>query len=515
MFAWPLLAEETDVAAPQTPKDVAVKVDQLFLDVWQAEGIVAAERAGDEEFVRRVYLDLAGRIPAVSEVRVFLESDAETRRNQVLEDLLQDPAYIRHMTIVWRNALIPQAMTQVEFRGLIPGFDAWLWERLASNIPYDELVREIISSDVMSRGDNLQPLSNGTSPDAFFVVRGLRPENLAAGTARAFLGIRLDCAQCHDHPFDRWKQEQFWNMAAFYAGLTGDEDGSGAILPAEQMDRRSIRIPDTNDVVPAIFLTGESVEELKNVSPREQLADWVTSDKNPWFAQMAVNRLWAQFFGRGLVSPTDDFSDSNPPAHPLVLRLLSEQLIAHDFDLTFVIRTIVATDVYQLSSRQTHVSQQDPALFARAAVRGLTPEQFFDSLAEAVGFYQPYRSENPFVINTESTRARFIEFFRDEAESALDQRSTILQALAMMNGDFVGDATHLQDSRTLRAVIEFPLMSDEERLEALFMAALSRRPSQAEQAALLPHIREAEESSAALADVFWAVLNSSEFLLNH
>ena len=157
-------------------------------------------------------------------------------------------------------------------------------------------------------------------------------------------------------------------------------------------------------------------------------------------------------------------------------------------------------------------------MFAKAAVRGLTPEQLFDSLAEAVGFYQPYRRENPFVIDDNSPRAQFIELFRSDAESALDHRSTILQALAMMNGDFVAEATDLQDSRTLRAVSEFPLMSTEQRLETLFLATLARRPSTDELAVFGEYVKAAEaEGSAAtaLSDVFWALLNSSEFLLNH
>ena len=285
--------------------------------------------------------------------------------------------------------------------------------------------------------------------------------------------------------------------------------------PTIFLEKRSIKIPGTEEIVPAVFLTG-AVPTSEDTAPREQLADWIVAKDNPWFAQMAVNRLWTQFFGQGIVYPTDDFSDANPPTHPEVLQLLADQLVAHDFDLTFVIRTIVASDVYQRSSIQTHASQDDTEMFARAAVRGLTPEQFFDSLAEAVGFYQPYRSENPFVINTDSPRGRFIELFRTDAESALDHRSTILQALAMMNGDFIGDATDVKESRTLRAVTEFPLMSTDERLDTLFIAALSRRPSDEERKLFSEYIATAEDNrDAALADVFWALLNSSEFLFNH
>ncbi len=228
--------------------------------------------------------------------------------------------------------------------------------------------------------------------------------------------------------------------------------------------------------------------------------------------------MWAQFFGRGIVNPVDDFADNNPPSHPEALELLAAQLVAHDFDLKFLIRTITATDVYQRTSRQTHASQADPSAFARSALRGMTPEQFFDSLAEAVGFYQPYRSENPFVLQTDTPRSRFLELFRDDAESPMDRETTILQALAMMNGRFIADATSLDDSQTLKAIAEFPLMADEDRLQTLFLATLTRLPTPQEQQRFGDYLKAGGptgDTSAALSDVFWALLNSSEFLLNH
>jgi hypothetical protein len=201
-----------------------------------------------------------------------------------------------------------------------------------------------------------------------------------------------------------------------------------------------------------------------------------------------------------------------------VLDLLASQFAAHDFDLKFLVRTITATRVYQTTSRQTHASQSDPAMFARTALRGLTPEQFFDSLAEAVGYYQPYRTDNPFVIDEESPRGQFLELFRDESESPLMKETTILQALAMMNGNFVETATGLDDSQTLRAIADFPLMADDEKLETLFLAALSRRPTAAEKEQFGAYISSggtSQNSQEAMADVFWVLLNSSEFLLNH
>jgi len=513
----PVAAVTGDEPRRLSAAEVAAEVDRLFERSWQSSGVQPAAISSDSEFVRRLYLDLAGRVPAVSEVRQFLADERADRRSALVDSLLDSPAFVRHFTILWRNALIPEAFNDLSGRRLVPGFEAWLWTQFSSGVPYDRMVRDLLTVRVDAGGaDGVPALRTASSPAAFYAIRELRPENLAAGTSRAFLGVRLDCAQCHDHPFDRWKQGQFWSLAAFYSGFrpVDAEAGMAAVL-AERRDSRSIAIPDKDQTVQAAFLEGEQPDWGVNRSSREVLADWVTARENPWFSRMAANRVWALFMGQGIVHPVDDFSDSNPASHPEVLQLLADQLAAHDFDLQFLVRTITRTRVYQLSSRQTHESQSDPLHFARAAVRGLTPEQLFDSLAEATGYYQPYRTDNPFVISAETPRATFLELFRDEGDSPLQKETTILQALAMMNGEFVDAATSLENSQTLGGVVEFPLMTDEERLETLFLAALSRLPEESERAALLQYVRQSESAGAALADVFWALLNSSEFMLNH
>ncbi len=509
-------------AIAKTPQETATAIDRLFDQAWTQNNVQPAPPSSDEEYVRRLYLDLAGRIPATSEAREFFASQSSTKRMELVEQLLDGPAFVRHFTILWRNALLPQAFSDPQTRSLVPGFEAWLWKHFSEETPYDHMVRELITAPI-DPGNNPQALLNSaSSPSAFFLVRQLQPENLATGTSRAFLGVRLDCAQCHDHPFDKWKRDQFWNMAAFYSGFQrpegADPENVGMMSLMEVRGSKSIKVPSTGEIVPAVFLTGREPEWTDASKPRDVLADWVTDRNNPWFAKMAANRLWAQFFGQGIVQPIDDFSDNNPPSHPEVLDLLAEQFVAHDFDLKFLVRTIAATRVYQTTSRQTDASQSDPTQFARMALRGLTPEQFFDSLAEATGYYQPYRTDNPFVIDSDTPRGRFLELFRDENESPLMKETTILQALAMMNGDFIDNATTLDSSQTLRAVTDFPLMSEDEKLETLFFAALCRKPTESEKKILGAYITDGEakkDSKDAMADVFWALLNSSEFLLNH
>ncbi len=507
---------------PKTVSETASEIDQLFSTAWHNNHVEPASAATDEEFVRRLYLDLAGRIPAASETREFLTSKSETKRTELVEQLLDGPAFVRHFTIIWRNALIPEAFNEPGTRGLVPGFEAWLWKQFSQDTPYNEIVKELITTQIDFGNNQPGLLQSANSPSAFFIVRQLQPENLATGTSRAFLGVRLDCAQCHDHPFDKWKRDQFWSMAAFYSGFqqpdNADPDNPAMMNVREEADAHSIKVPSTGNVVNAKFLTGTEPDWKDKPKPREVLANWITADDNPWFAMMAVNRLWAQFLGQGIVQPVDDFSDNNPPSHPEVLNLLAKQFVAHNYDLKFLVRTITATRVYQTTSRQTHESQSDPNQFARAALRGLTPEQFFDSLAEAVGYYQPYRTDNPFVIDGDTPRGRFLELFRDENESPLMKETTILQALAMMNGEFIDDATTLDNSQTLRAIADFPLMTNDEKLDTLFLAAFSRRPAESELATFSKFIADGGtmgDPKSAMADVFWAMLNSSEFLLNH
>lgn len=514
-----------------TPAETAREIDRLLQLDWERDQVTPAETAAGHEILRRTWLDIAGRIPSAAEARQWLDQEEPPDRARLVDHLLDEPASVRNFTIVWRNSLIPQAGSDARFRGLIPGFEAWLWERLAHRVPYDEWVTEIITAPVTVQRLQGDAVETPTTPDAFYAVRELRPENLATGTSRAFLGIRLDCAQCHDHPFDHWKQDQFWKFAAFYGGFANDTETENPVAAMMNLRvdnaRRTLTIPGTDEVVEAAFLTSapeparpesdgpqESADARTADNPRRELAEWVTSSDNPWFSRMAANRLWAHFFGRGIIDPPDDFSENNPPSHPEVLDLLAKQFAAHDFDLHFLVRTITQTRAYGLSGRMSHESQEDPIHFARAPLRGLTPEQLFDSLAEAVGFYQPYRSTNPFVIDDNSPRARFLEQFRDDAESPLDRQTTVLQALAMMNSEFVQDATNLQNSRTLRAVAEFPLMSDEQKTETLFLSTLSRYPTEEETARFSQYLEE-HSPHTAMTDLFWALLNSSEFILNH
>lgn len=502
------------VAFGQKPQDISRLIDRRVGQRIADAGAEAAPRCTDAEFLRRAYLDVAGKIPPVSVVRTFLADERADKRARLVEELLASPRYVVNFTTMWRNALIPETVGDPRLRQVVPGFEAWLRRSLRDDLPYNEFVRQIIDTPLDAAGTPAQYVEgDGPTAAGFYAAKEGKPESLASATSRVFLGRRLECAQCHDHPFDTWKQQQFWQFAAFFGGLDPTRTGEQRKLgPGELL------VPDTEETVRAAFLDGNAPDLKSNASARRALADWIVDDRNPYFAEMAVNRLWGHFFGRGLVDPVDDFSSDNPASHPELLRELAEAFVGSGYDLKFMIRAIVGSDAWQRSSRHTHASQSAPELFARMAVKGLTEEQIFDTLAEATGHFEAYRADQPFVLQQNTPRAEFLDLFRNDSDARIEQETTILQALAMMNGEFVALHTHLENSQTLAAVANAPFMDDAARVETLFLAALARPPAADERERFVKYVQSggaAGDSSAALTDVFWALLNSSEFLLNH
>ncbi|MFN0052663.1 MAG: DUF1549 and DUF1553 domain-containing protein [Planctomycetales bacterium] len=510
-------AGEDEVAA------LAAQIDAFIAQRWDREEAVPAPTVDDAAFLRRVSLDVAGKIPSVADLHDFLDdpTPSPVKRRRAVDRLLESPAYIMNFSNVWRAVMMPEAEADLQVRFLIPSFQAWLRRRLTDNISYDALVREILTVTVDPRNAaNPYQQQGELTPVSFYQAKQLKPENLAAGTARMFLGVRIECAQCHDHPFDDWKREQFWSYAAFFAGMEREaNDGSAGVLNSirELFDRRELVIPGTGKLVKPSFLDGLEPKLKFRESARGSLADWMASGENPYFAKTAANRMWGHFFGVGIVNPVDDFTADNPPSHAELLDLLAREFASHKFDMKFLIRAITASRTYQLSSLQTHPSQENPRLFARMSLKGLTPEQLFDSIAQATGYYEPYSNRDVFNMQPNSPRDEFIQMFDNTRDAVIEQQTTILQALVLMNGQFVADATSLERSATLGAIAEFPQMTTPERLEALYLASFSRRPRPEELERLVPYIDEggpSHDPKKALGDVFWALLNSSEFLLN-
>lgn len=511
--AWAAESESSPTDNSGDVRSLAKSIDRILSERWAAEGVKPAPPADDAEFMRRVSLDISGKIPTVGEARDFLDSNAPHKRGQLVDHLLSGSGYVMQFGDMWRRVMMPEASADLQARFLVPEFETWLRRKLLEDVGYDQLVRELLTAPVQGgrRSQN--------DAVAFFRAKQVKPENLAAATSRMFLGLRIECAQCHDHPFDEWKREQFWGFAAFFAGIERRPSSSGVLGGLQELfTRRTLNIPGTNEVVSATYLDGTRATGGDPASSRRKLAEWITARDNPYFARATANRIWGHFFGIGIVDPIDDFSQRNPASHPQLLDTLAAELAGHQFDIKFLIRAITTSHAYQLTSRQTDSSQDKPHLFARMALKGLTPVQLFDSLAQATGLQQALRTRVNVIFGGNSARAEFLERFRNEADRPTERQTTILQALAMMNGSFIADATHLDRSTTLSAIADFPQFDTKDRVEALYLSTLSRRPRPKELASIVEYIDRGgtkSRSKSALGDVFWALLNSSEFMFNH
>jgi hypothetical protein len=505
---------------------LAAAIDRHIAQRWVETRTEPAPVADDAEYLRRVYLDLAGRIPSVEEARSFLADRRTDKRARLVEQLLGSSRYVAHFTTVWRMLLLPEAGNNFQVRLQQPSFEAWLKHMIVRNAAYDEMARELVTMP-LNKGTEIDIFLGAGSPTpmAFYAAKEFKPENLAASTARVFLGINVECAQCHNHPFAEWKREQFWGYAAFFAGIKSRRTQDLLLPDKEVQDKRELVIPGTERVAQARFLDGAEPIWKSKSSNRVTLAEWMTAPNNPYFARAAVNRVWAYFFGTGVIDPVDEMvGGDRHPSHPVLLDLLAHEFAAHRFDLKFLIRAITASRAYQLTSAATHPNEA-PAreLFARMPLRGMTAEQIFDSVAAATG-YRDSGGGDDLLSNIfggqRSARSEFLTRFANQPERTTEAQTSILQSLSLMNGKVVAAATSLEKSETLTAIVEAPFVAPEDRIETLYLATLSRKPNAKELSRAVQFIREAGKrgkgsDKEALADVFWALLNSPEFIVNH
>jgi hypothetical protein len=457
----------------------ARRIDSLMSAAWRKGGVTPAAPASDPEFLRRVYLDLAGRIPELEEVRTFLAETGANKRTKLVDKLLNDNRYHAHFARMWRDLLVPTlAPKGMNFAPL----EEWLRERFADNTHYDQITRELVTKNRRS------PLGkNGLPPPQALYMQflGTDPGNVAASMARVFLGLNLECARCHNHPFANWTQDQFWQLAAVFGDV---EDTPFRVAWAPR-----IRIPNTGRTVFAVLPDGTPVKESPG-SPQDQLAAWLTRPDNKFFARTAINRVWAIFFSVGLSEPLDD-AEEVPGFHAAALEELVRTFVQSGFDIQFLIRTITATRAYQLTTVVSHKSQNTPGAFAAMTVKSLTAEQLADSIAVAIGEERP------------AERAAILARF-----AGSNGEMSILQALWWMNGNVMARAT--MSSRTLLKVANDGKLDTRGRVEELFFVTLSRKPLPVELDRFVKYVesKPADKQVYALGDVFWVLLNTTEFM---
>jgi hypothetical protein len=510
----------TSTSSSMTPKELAEWLDGEVEKAWGEKELERRPVVDDATFLRRTSLDLTGSIPSVSATRDFLAEKSDDKREHYVEEVL---GYSRrkerwteknadHFARVWRRVLVP---------GNGPGaamatrMDPWLKTQFATNVRYDVLAKSLIVPKVEPPVDGANPATTPlgfqfpTGPAVLYDAIGPTPENLANEFARVFLGVRIGCAQCHDHPFASWKQDDFWGMAAFFSGLRRGQNG-------EWTDEKIAKIKAVNGSreYSARFLWGTEAATIPaDQSPREAFANWVVSRDNPNFSATAVNRVWQYLCGRGMTGAVDDL-DTASPEERRILDELAKKFAAHDFDLKWLIAGISMSRTYQRAS----VAEEDPSRVPPAGARppkSLLPEQIFASLEQALALPVARVDNGP---RHNGEMAQLITRMNEAvANSPEEYRGGIPQALLLMNGGMTAQATDLKQSRTLRAIVEAPFLDEAGKLDALYLATFTRLPSEEEREFLLEHVRsysDEAEKKGAMAEIFWGLLNSPEFVLS-
>ncbi|MSR48006.1 MAG: DUF1549 domain-containing protein [Planctomycetes bacterium] len=554
------------------PSALAELIDQSLQAQWPEQKVRPADPADDSTWLRRLSLDLCGTIPLREEVAAFLDDSRADKRLRKIDEYLADPAWAQNFSYLWSNALLSGAQKGGGPEGT--RLRSWIEGQLAQNRPFDDVVHELISA--AGRNDE-----NGAT--SFVLAYADDIESLSSIASRTFLGVQIQCAQCHDHPTDHWKQDDFNGFTSFFLGVRGQKVGEMpptfrlvdappgelkssqlrklrdilreaakngdafavdlsrryrrrdlgdltdeelmsflATLPGKQREKLEKEIERQKKYADPRFLDGSPLNEQADRTRRELLADWMVAPTNPWFAKETVNRLWGHFFGKGLTHPVDDLTGSGDQVLPPLLELLAQKFAQSGFDLRYLMTAMARTRTYALSNSMEEQAERREAQerwFAAHPLRPFTAEQVLHSLQRATALELDTvarAKDNEF----EAERRRVLEKFRyvfDDDEGGSEDRfaSSIPQALFLMNGKLTNDETRLKNSRMLDDILD-ESRSDRERLRQIFLATVGRLPSQREAEKLGRLVKGADGGNRrGIEDLFWALLNSTEFLTNH
>jgi len=523
-------------------------IDSMVEKTWKENGLASTEMASDGEFVRRVTLDIVGRIPTLEETKSYLQEKGSDKRGKLIDRLLASDEYGRNFANVWVKLLIPADLVNPRDVNR-DALHAWLEREFNRNRPWNEMSHELIAAT--GRWDE--------NPAVNFILANQDNNNSIRTTSmvtRLFLGVQTQCTECHDHPWNAWKQDQFHGVNAFFVGTrekrttkpgnqqqtdfwTLEEvpfqdtrmkgvfferrNGLSVFTEPTYLDGRNLKAlsgekPSKGDVTE--FLK-EQVKQDKPVYLRQVLADAVTAPDNPYFARAMVNRVWYHFMGHSFTKNVDDFDNGlDEPSMPDLLDKLAEDFKANNYDLKKLVHWIATSKPYGLSTkRKGKKSDEAVGFFSFQLTRPLTPEQLYDSVLTLTQIERSSESAN-----SSGERKRFIdEFVRtfsndDSPTAAPTYDGTITQSLMMMNSPLMNRVTSCVPGSYLHELIKDESRSDKERIESIYLAALSRRPTSHEVKAIGAMLDQAKDKNDRIyvySDVLWAVVNSAEFALNH
>ena len=522
----------TRIAVPQPlpspfPKaEVNNKIDELVLAKLKELGIPPSGLSTDQEFLRRIYLDVTGTLPAPKEVRAFLADSGPQKRKKLIDRLLGSPEFADFWTLKWGDLLrIKAEYPSNLWPNAVQAYHYWVRDCIAGNKPYDQFVRELL----VSRGSNFRdPPAN-----YYRALKNRDPQGFAEATALVFMGARIGCARCHGHPTESWTLDDNLGMAAFFAQVkfksTREWKEEIVLLDPTQ----TMRHPRTRAQIQPKLLGGEVVSVAAGEDPRIKFAEWLTSPDNPWFARNIVNRIWFWLLSRGIVHEPDDVRPTNPPSDPELLAYLQQELIAQKFDLRHVYRLILNSATYQRSSKPNRFNADDGVFFSHYRLKRLSAEDLSDAIGQITGVWDAFSSRIPepysqwpsgfraTQMSDGSVGTPLLELFgrpsRDTAyESDRDCRTSMRQALFLINSSEL-ESKVTSSPRVKRWIADGK--SDAAIVDEIFLLTVSRLPSEDEKQKAHEYINKdpllQEARVQALQDLMWAALNTKEFLFNH
>jgi hypothetical protein len=489
-------------------------IDKAVYNKLNRMRVAPSEVCTDHEFVRRVFLDTIGILPTPAETEKFVSDPAADKRARLVESLLNRPEFFDYWTLKFADVLRANGRL-IQSKGTYV-FTRWIRANLEQNTPMDRFVRDLLTADG----------STFKNPPANYYRISRDPENSVETTAQLFLGVRIQCAKCHNHPFERWTQDDYYGFAAFFSRVRqkkGMQPEDEVIFSAREGD---VRQPRTGQVMKPKALGGpvydDAKEPDKNADRRARLAAWLTGPDNPFFAKSLVNRVWFHLVGRGIVEPVDDFRDSNPASNDELLDGLTAQFVKSGFDLKSLIRSILTSRTYQLSARTNELNADDTLYFSHAYTKLLPAEVLLDAISSVTGTVTPFdglpkgahaiqlpdgKMDNPFL----KTFGRPSRELACECERESD--SNLSQALQLIGGATVNGK--LRDDNGRMAGLAKGGKTPEQITRELYLVALSREPNATELSAAVKHLGANADKRQAVEDLGWVLINSKEFLFRH
>ncbi len=484
-------------------------IDELVDQKLQKLNIQPSPLCDDATFLRRVHLDLIGTLPTGEVARQFLEDQNSEKRQKLVEQLLKRPEFADYWALQWADLLRVDRLA-LGRKGAYE-FYSWIRGSFRNNKPYDQFVRELVVAE--------GPVSKAPAGHFYKVVT--KPGEMASTVSQVFLGTRIECAQCHHHPFDRWSQTDYHGMAAFFTQVNFKDSPQGPLVGAFR--DQPTKHPRSGEVIFAHALGTQSPEASPEGDRRNLLADWMTKPDNPWLARSLANRLWAHFCGRGLVEPVDDFRLTNPPSNPELLDALAKDFVEHDFDIRHLMQTIISSRTYQLSSEPNRSNIEDAQNFSRALFKRIDAEVLLDAICQTTGVPEKFegvpQGSRAIELWDSQVKHDFLKLFgRPVRATACEcERSvepSVAQVLHVLN------STNIQQklSHAGGSIVELCKRSADNAalVEELYLTFYNRFPTAEEQTALTRYLAEsADHRQTAVEDIAWSMMNSTEFVFNH